>query len=76
MSAGLAGWAQEGAGDLVELSPFAVQTVVGLNEAPALGLSTPISPLRFTPAVDLQARGYGELQSDLTVRGSTFEQTG
>jgi vitamin B12 transporter len=59
-----------------ELAPFAVETSLGLHDEPALGLAMPVTSLRFAPGVDLQSRGYAELQSDVTVRGSTFEQTG
>lgn len=59
-----------------ELAPFAVETALGLNDEPALGLAMPVTRLRFAPGVDLQSRGFAELQSDVTVRGSTFEQTG
>lgn len=71
--------AQEGGGQspyTTELAPFSVQTALGLHDEPALGLAMPVTRLRFVPGVDLQTRGYAELQSDLTVRGSTFEQTG
>lgn len=59
-----------------ELAPFTVTTELGLNDEPALGLATPVTQLRFAQGVDLQSRGYAELQSDITVRGATFEQTG
>jgi hypothetical protein len=36
----------------------------------------PVSALRYEPQVDLQTRGLGEAQSDLTVRGGTFETVG
>ena len=64
-----------GADDALELAPFAVETGLGFNDEPAMGLATAVTALRFSPGVDLQARGYPELQSDLTIRGSTFEQT-
>lgn len=58
------------------MDAFEVSTVLSFSDEPALGLSTPATLLRYATGVDLQARGYPELQSDLTVRGSTFEQTG
>jgi vitamin B12 transporter len=61
---------------MTELNPFTVRATLGLHEEPALGLATPVTQLRFALGVDLQSRGYAELQSDVTVRGSTFEQTG
>jgi hypothetical protein len=59
-----------------DLSAFEVFAPLSFSDQPAIGLSTPATLLRYAPGVDLQARGYAELQSDLTVRGSTFEQTG
>lgn len=59
-----------------DLDEFEVFASLSFSDEPAIGLSTPATLLRYAPGVDLQARGYPELQSDLTVRGSTFEQTG
>ena len=36
----------------------------------------PVSPLRFEPLVDLQARNLSEAQADVTLRGGIFENTG
>ncbi|MBI5691184.1 MAG: TonB-dependent receptor [Verrucomicrobia bacterium] len=36
----------------------------------------PVSALRYEPRVDLQSRNLAEGQSDVTVRGGTFENTG
>lgn len=46
------------------------------NQASAVGFAMPASALRFEPQVDLQARNLGEAQSDLTIRGGTFESVG
>lgn len=61
---------------VVELYPYSVVSVAGMSDEPAIGLPTPVTQLRYAPGVDLQVRGYPELQADITVRGSTFEQTG
>jgi outer membrane cobalamin receptor len=41
----------------------------------ALMLSTPLDPLRNDASVFLEQRGSGGAQSDLTLRGGSFEQT-
>jgi outer membrane cobalamin receptor len=41
----------------------------------ALMLSTPLDPLRSDASIFLEQRGSGGAQSDLTLRGGSFEQT-
>ena len=41
----------------------------------ALTLSTPLDPLRNDASIFLEQRGSGGAQSDLTLRGGSFEQT-
>lgn len=43
---------------------------------PVLTFPMPVSLLRYEPRVDIQRRGAGELQADVSVRGSTFEAVG
>ncbi|MDR1789046.1 MAG: hypothetical protein LBR12_01595, partial [Opitutaceae bacterium] len=46
------------------------------NAAPAEGVATLASELRFEPQVDAQARGFAEGQADIAIRGGTFESSG
>ena len=46
------------------------------NESPASTYATPATALRFDPLTELQSRGIAEGQSDVTVRGGLFENTG
>ncbi|MCH8541269.1 MAG: hypothetical protein LAT58_10945 [Opitutales bacterium] len=46
------------------------------EQAPVSTFSMPVSLLRYEPRVDIQRRSAGELQSDVSVRGSTFEAVG
>lgn len=43
---------------------------------PAATFAMPVSALRFEPQVDLQSRNFVEGQSDVTIRGGIFENTG
>jgi len=54
-------------------SPSVVQ-VLPLRQN-ALMLSTPLDPLRSDASIFLEQRGSGGAQSDLTLRGGSFEQT-
>jgi hypothetical protein len=70
----LAGFAQQQlAGQLPELQVVSTRIA---NQSPAGTFAMPVSALRFEPRVDLQARNLGEAQSDLTIRGGTFETVG
>lgn len=46
------------------------------NTRPAGTYAAPATQLRFDPATELQSRGLAEGQSDVTVRGGIFENTG
>lgn len=46
------------------------------NEYPAASFTGVTTALRYQPFVDLQSRGFSEAQSDVTVRGGVFENTG
>ena len=46
------------------------------NQAPAGTFATPVSALRYDPLVDIEPRNMAEAQSDVTIRGDTFESTG
>ncbi len=68
--------AQASGEDVVELDRLTVfSSRVALQE-PAGTIAAPVSALRFEPQVDVQARNFAEGQSDVTIRGGTFENTG
>ena len=46
------------------------------NTRPAGTYASPATTLRFDPLTELQSRGLAEGQSDVTVRGGVFENTG
>ena len=46
------------------------------NQSPAGTFAMPVSALRFDPLVDIEPRNMAEAQSDVTIRGDTFENTG
>ena len=46
------------------------------NERPAGSYASPVTTLRFDPLTEIQSRGLAEGQSDVTVRGGVFENTG
>ena len=46
------------------------------NQTPAASFAMPVSALRYEPRVDVQARNLTEAQSDVTIRGGIFENTG
>jgi hypothetical protein len=46
------------------------------NREPAGSYAAPATALRFDPLTELQSRGIAEGQSDVTVRGGVFENTG
>lgn len=45
------------------------------NQAPAATFAMPVSALSYEPLVDVQARNLAEGQADISIRGSTFENT-
>jgi len=61
--------------EVVELPDFVLTESRVANEEPASSYAAPVSSLRFEPRVDLQSRGFGEAQGDITVRGGIFEGT-
>jgi hypothetical protein len=46
------------------------------NQAPAGTFPMPVSALRYEPLLDIEPRNMAEAQSDVTIRGDTFENTG
>jgi vitamin B12 transporter len=46
------------------------------NQSPAVTFAMPVSALRYEPRVDIQSRNLAESQSDVTIRGGIFENTG
>ena len=54
-------------------SPRSV-TILPLSQD-ALSLATPLDPLRSDSSVFLEQRGAGGAQTDITIRGGSFEQT-
>jgi len=58
------------------LQPITVTARRVANLAPASSFANLATALRFDPQLDLQSRGLAEGQSDVTVRGGVFENTG
>ena len=46
------------------------------NQTPAAAFTMPVSALRYEPLVDIEPRNLAEAQSDVTIRGDIFENTG
>ncbi len=65
---------QPGADD--EISEITVISRRVANDAPASSYAALATALRFDPLTELQSRGLAEGQSDVTVRGGLFENTG
>jgi vitamin B12 transporter len=59
-----------------EVSEITVRAARVANESPASSYATLATALRFDPLTELQSRGIAEGQSDVTVRGGLFENTG
>ena len=59
-----------------ELAEITVSARRVANQRPAGTYAAPVTMLRFDPLVEIQSRGIAEGQSDITVRGSVFENTG
>lgn len=70
----------------VSAAPLLAQTTVDLpevvvtstrvaNQAPVATFAMPVSALSYEPLVDVQARNFAEGQADISIRGSTFENT-
>ena len=58
------------------LSEITVKATRVVNDSPASSYATAATALRFDPLTELQSRGLAEGQSDVTVRGGLFENTG
>jgi len=59
-----------------EISEITVKAARVANDRPASSYPTAATTLRFDPLTELQSRGIAEGQSDVTVRGGLFENTG
>lgn len=59
-----------------EISEITVKAARVANDSPASSYPTAATALRFDPLTELQSRGIAEGQSDVTVRGGLFENTG
>ena len=59
-----------------EISEITVNAKRVANSLPAGTYASPATALRFDPLTELQSRGIAEGQSDVTVRGGVFENTG
>jgi len=59
-----------------EVAEITVRATRIANDQPASSYATPATALRFDPLTELQSRGLAEGQSDVTVRGGLFENTG
>lgn len=53
-----------------------VRAVRVANPTPLHTFASPVSLLVYDPAFDIQYRNFPEAQSDITLRGSTFDQVG
>ncbi len=60
-------------GDISEITVTANRVA---NDRPASSYAATATALRFDPLTELQSRGIAEGQSDVTVRGGLFENTG
>src|ERR1700679_1716439 len=58
------------------LPPITVYSPSVANQSPAGTFTMPVSALRHEPLVDIEPRNMPEAQSDVTLRGDTFENTG
>ena len=59
--------------DIAEIKVKATRVA---NDSPASSYASAATTLRFDPLTELQSRGIAEGQSDVTVRGGLFENTG
>jgi hypothetical protein len=59
-----------------EISEITVRAPRVANQRPAGTFASVATTLRFDPLTELQSRGLAEGQSDVTVRGSVFENVG
>ncbi len=68
--------AEEAVDDSEEITEITVSARRIANTRPAGTYASPATTLRFDPLTELQSRGLAEGQSDVTVRGGVFENTG
>lgn len=68
--------ADEATLDAEEISEITVNAKRVANTRPAGTYASLATALRFDPLTELQSRGLAEGQSDVTVRGGVFENTG
>ncbi len=69
--------AAQDAGEIAEeIAEITVEAARVANDKPAGTYAAPATTLRFDPLTELQSRGIAEGQSDVTVRGGLFENTG
>ena len=69
--------ATEGGGEITEeINEITVSAQRVANTRPAGTYASIATTLRFDPLTELQSRGLAEGQSDVTVRGGVFENTG
>lgn len=59
----------------VDLPEVVVTSTRVANQAPTATFAMPVSALSYEPLVDVQARNLAEGQADISIRGSTFENT-
>ncbi len=62
--------------DATSLPAVMVYSPSVANQSPAGTFAMPVSALHFEPLVDIEPRNMAEAQSDVTIRGDTFENTG
>lgn len=68
--------ADDEASQAEQISEITVSARRVANTRPAGTYAAPATLLRFDPSAQLQSRGLAEGQSDVTVRGGVFENTG
>ena len=68
--------ADDDVGEADEITEIIVNARRVANTRPAGTYAAPATLLRFDPFTQLQSRGLAEGQSDVTVRGGVFENTG
>jgi len=65
-----------GAQPALDLPAVVVHSPRIANQAPVTTFATPVSALRYEPAVDVQTRSMAEGQADISIQGGIFENTG
>lgn len=59
-----------------EIAEITVRADRVANTRPAGSYASPVTVLRFDPLTEIQSRGIAEGQSDVTIRGGVFENSG